>query len=198
MLPRRRAPQSTKCWKIPSSWRRRRQPWRPRRRRRRLCPSPTERYPVRASQAAACRPAAGPRAARPSGRAAPPATTTRRTSGHAIAQVDDEWKNDRAYQCDAGDDQEHARRHALHAIRRDPAAQEAPEAGAQQQREQRHGQRVDRMSKQQNEALEQCDLEQHEAGAEGAEVDRANDPTRAPGGALISSGPRMNTTTSRR
>jgi len=107
-------------------------------------------------------------------------------SGHHHAQgqgprhrpVDDEWKNNRAHQGDAGDGQEHTRRHELHAMRCDAAAQEAAQAGSQQQREQRHGQRVHRMSKQQDKALEQCDLEQHEAGAEGTEVDQPSTPPR--------------------
>ena len=62
-----------------------------------------------------------------------------------------------------------------------PAAQRGADAGAQQQREQRHRQRVHRVAEQQHEPLQHRHLDQHEAGAERAEVDEPRQPS-APGG----------------
>ena len=53
----------------------------------------------------------------------------------------------------------------------------APSAGAEQQREQRDGQRVDRMAEQQHEPLQHRHLDQHEAGAERAEVHQPREPS---------------------
>ena len=52
------------------------------------------------------------------------------------------------------------------------------------------------MSEQQHEALQQRDLEQHEAGAERAEVDQPSSPSRRGTRPLTSSGPTMKSTTS--
>ena len=62
---------------------------------------------------------------------------------------------------------------------REPAAQRRAEPGAEQQREERDGQRIDRMAEQQHEPLQHRDLDQHEAGAERAEVGQPRQPAAA-------------------
>ena len=61
----------------------------------------------------------------------------------------------------------------------DAAADEAADAGAEQHGKQRDGQRVDRMAEQQHEPLQQRHLDEHEAGAQHAEVSEPARPVAA-------------------
>ena len=115
----------------------------------------------------------------PAGVISATASASRSVSGHAIAA----WTMARQHAApeerddghrDAGDD-----RRAPDAGVADPPAQHAAEAGAEQQREQRHRQRVDRMAEQQHEALQQRDLDQHERAAEAGEVGERSKPAGA-------------------
>ena len=73
---------------------------------------------------------------------------------------------------------------------------DAAQAGAEQQREERHRERVHRVAEQQHEALQQRDLDQHERAAEAREVGRASAASPWPSAPrdVTASGPRMNRT----
>ncbi len=85
-----------------------------------------------------------------------------------------------------------------HARLVDPAAQEAAGARAEQQREQRHRQRVHRVAEQQHEPLQQRHLHQHERRRRAARSRPATTatPCRAATRPLSAIGPRMNSSTS--
>ena len=78
-----------------------------------------------------------------------------------------------------------------------PPAPGRADAGAEQQREQRHRQRIDGVAEQQHEPLQDRHLDQHEARAERAEIQQPREPPRARRRRRRSaSGPRTNSTTS--
>ena len=150
--------------------------------------------------AAACRPASECRAATPIGTSIATAIgDPRRARENGIAQLTSGVGDDDDHEPIAAiDDDARSPPIARSVASSKPAAPRRAEAGAEQQREQRHRQRVDRVAEQQHEPLQHRHLDQHEAGAERAEIDAA---TRASRAARLprrpaTSGPMTNSTTS--
>ena len=89
---------------------------------------------------------------------------------------------------------------APQAVVGEPPAPRGAEAGAEQQREERDRQRIHRVAEQQHEPLQHRHLDQHEAGAERAEVREPRQPPRgrpqSTPAAAHESGPTTNRTTS--